>query len=752
MRCLERRRRHVLLGAASAAAVLMSTAGAALAADVPKPPGAIENRGYELVNVPDKNQQNAAGVGFSPSGDKLFYGIAGGNPLSTSGVAGNALASRTAEGWASRLLMPPLDQLYGAILDITAFNSEMTSFLGVAQNGSGNSLEPGTLVRLDDSRNQTLIARLQVDVANERDVWTTSDLSHAYVAVTDPFDPSHQADTSNIYDIAGSAPQLVSVRSGTNQAFTCGVYNLSPTFGFARRGLGSQPWQNWVSRDGSVLFFMSRGDDCAAGRVNLYRTDRRTGVTRVVSSPVTSGTDSGIEAFLQAADDGSWVIYRARTKYDANDADTTSDVYRWTEATGTNVCVTCAAIRASATRWGTTTRAATMRAAPSGGSASPDGSRIYIVSTRNDLDPRPAMTPGSNNLYVIEDGEIHLVAPVTTRGFNNTYLGSIGQMTDDGGIAYYRSNAAVLNPGDGSFNNGGTVQWYRYDAATRTSTCVSCPARGTPAVDAPEPTLGLGLPISPARTMSDDGDTFFFVTSTALVDDDVNEALDIYEWHDGQVGLITDGTFDRPSAQVFPAMVGVTPSGHDFFFWEYTKLTEQGQDDGINLYDARIDGGFPPADPPPDPCSGDACQGGTTNPPQFSDPGSTGVTGTEDVGPQPEPPLPGRYTVAKITAKQKQAFAKTGKLTLKVKVNQAGRVSATATAKIGKRTQRIAGSNRSVARAGTATLTLRLTAAAKKQLRKKGKLTTRLAISFTEADATKSLKLVLKSPVRAKRR
>ena len=55
-------------------------------------------------------------------------------------------------------------------------------------------------------------------------------------------------------------------------------------------------------------------------------------------------------------------------------------------------------------------------------------------------------------------------------------------------------------------------------------------------------------------------------------------------------------------------LIGTDASGRDVFFTTADQLVGQDTDTDIDIYDARVDGGFPaPALSPS--CSGDACQG-----------------------------------------------------------------------------------------------------------------------------------------------
>jgi hypothetical protein len=66
----------------------------------------------------------------------------------------------------------------------------------------------------------------------------------------------------------------------------------------------------------------------------------------------------------------------------------------------------------------------------------------------------------------------------------------------------------------------------------------------------------------------------------------------------------------------------ITPSGRDVFFMTTQGLVPRDTENDLDVYDARIGGGFPPAPAERQECSGDACQGPLTNPVPLLVPGS----------------------------------------------------------------------------------------------------------------------------------
>jgi hypothetical protein len=120
------------------------------------------------------------------------------------------------------------------------------------------------------------------------------------------------------------------------------------------------------------------------------------------------------------------------------------------------------------------------------------------------------------------------------------------------------------------------------------------------------------------RTAADEsGSRIVFTTAASLSPKASNGQTNIYEWHEGKVSLISSGS--SPEGDELPV---ITPSGRDVFFISSQGLVPQDTDGAPDVYDARIEGGFPPPPTAPAQCSGDACQGPLTNPAPLLVPGS----------------------------------------------------------------------------------------------------------------------------------
>jgi hypothetical protein len=193
--------------------------------------------------------------------------------------------------------------------------------------------------------------------------------------------------------------------------------------------------------------------------------------------------------------------------------------------------------------------------------------------------------------------------------------------TGDGQFLIFTSSQNITG-----YDPAGRPELYRYhyepeSASGGSIVCVSCNPNGSSpsygatftrsalSVDNP----GGGTP----RPISENGQYVFFDTQESLLPADTNGKVDVYEWHEdpvsheGAISLITTG---QDTSNSF--FLDSSPDGRNVFFGTHAQLVPADQDNQGNLYDARIEGGFP-APSGPGPCEGDACD---NPPPAPSDP------------------------------------------------------------------------------------------------------------------------------------
>jgi hypothetical protein len=123
--------------------------------------------------------------------------------------------------------------------------------------------------------------------------------------------------------------------------------------------------------------------------------------------------------------------------------------------------------------------------------------------------------------------------------------------------------------------------------------------------------------------VSGDGSWVVFSSAERLSAHASNGLANVYVWHEepgwseGVVSLVSSG--NSLTHDFGPV---IDPSGRDVFFMSTAGMVLQDTEKDIDIYDARIGGGFPPVSVERIQCSSDACQGSLTNPAPLVIPGS----------------------------------------------------------------------------------------------------------------------------------
>jgi hypothetical protein len=354
---------------------------------------------------------------------------------------------------------------------------------------------------------------------------------------------------------------------------------------------------------------------------------------------------------------------------------------------------------------------------PNGGEAgvqgvvrvAPDGSRIYFVASGDVLTAaeqqalagqgRPVPHAGADNLYVYdtvaedERGSMAFIGdlcsgPQLSGAVEDEHCPSSLEAGEGDDVSLWRGGEGVeaqTAGKDGRFlvfstyaqlatsDANSSKDVYRYDAQTGELDRVSLGENGydtngnggsfnaqiagtprdTPTVQAQQE-LG-------TRAISEDGSRIVFETGAPLSPAATNGLEDLYEWQEqpggeGNVSLISSGSAEEP---IEPSGVAMSPSGNGIFFLTSQGLVPQDTDGLIDLYDARIHGGFPALTSQPQPCAGDACQGPLTNPAPLLVPGSVAQAAGENIAPVSPSSTPKREAHGKGSTKKKQRRRKT---------------------------------------------------------------------------------------------
>jgi hypothetical protein len=100
-----------------------------------------------------------------------------------------------------------------------------------------------------------------------------------------------------------------------------------------------------------------------------------------------------------------------------------------------------------------------------------------------------------------------------------------------------------------------------------------------------------------------------------------------------------------------------------------------------------------------------------------------------------------------LSRRQQRTWARSGAVTLTVRASEAGKVSAQVRAKVGKRTVVAARASKTATEGGEVSLTLRLSSVARKHLRKTGKLPVTVRVTYSGSSGAQSTSLTLKRAV-----
>jgi hypothetical protein len=162
------------------------------------------------------------------------------------------------------------------------------------------------------------------------------------------------------------------------------------------------------------------------------------------------------------------------------------------------------------------------------------------------------------------------------------------------------------------------MELWVYDDPTETTICASCPDYPAGTVEKPprgdtiiKPEVIKGINVqftllNRPRYLTEDGKLAFFSTTEPLVPEDKNGLMDVYEYdiETGRLHLVSSGQGEFGSW-----FVDASANGDDVFIGTREQLIRADRDSLADVYDSRVQGGYPEPPAPPTPCVGDACRG-----------------------------------------------------------------------------------------------------------------------------------------------
>ncbi|HEY7829108.1 MAG TPA: hypothetical protein VIC06_00905 [Solirubrobacteraceae bacterium] len=538
----------------------------------------------------------------------------------------------------------------------------------------------------------------------------TADLSHVVYVLAGskwPFDATNETGNqktfTTVYEyvgVGGAAPALVGVSGGAGSTDLISACNTS-----LPNGPGSSFHYNSMSANGGTVFFTA--EPCASGSganagvpvpaATLYaRIDESR--TVLISGRSSSGCRSAAclgsaaskAEFQGASTDGRRVFFTSTQQLtdDATEGDENLYEYDFSRPAGENLTAVSVGDTSGGGPGVTGVEA-----------ISSDGTHVYFAATgvlTGVANSRGQVArAGAENLYVFErdasypQGRVAFVAvlPPSDEEFGRDtthegpgYVGGVGtaNVTPDGRFLVFLSHGR-LTPDDTSTT--GAVQVFRYDAQTGELVRISTGEGGfndngnagvgdagiVPSLDT---FYRAGSP-RPDPTMSHDGSFVFFESPVALTPRALNNvqvgtdsgqpeyAMNVYEWHEGHVYLISDGKDTsaialgggsaRPT-DGFSAveLLGSDASGANVFFATSDRLVPQDTDTQRDYYDARVcTTGDPcvaaPATPVL-PCVGEGCRGAPGGPPSLASPVSASFVGAGNLAAEAKPVVKAKKT------------------------------------------------------------------------------------------------------------
>jgi hypothetical protein len=592
-----------------------------------------ECRAYEQVTPAFKEAFPPTPTGFAEG--ELAYGSSGNYAENGNGTAslngGNAyLSIRTGSGWSIEALAPSGPGYYTytqAPRSLPkATSSDLASTLWEMRRGDQTNAVSDLYVRHPDG----VFAR----IGSALDPLSPSSAAGVVVASDDL---SHVAFNAVVSNTAGTDVYEY-IGGGEGQPRRVDVDNdgqpIGPPCPTPIGGTGSR--HHAISTDGRVIFFTRQ-----CGTSAIYARVDGTTTVDASESQCTRACSEGSEPIFQGADaDGTRMYFSTTAQLVDGDTDETNDLYECDIPPGTLSAVgavnPCPDLReVSGAAAGAGVQGVT--------GISEDGSRAYFVAT-GVLASNPAAdgaqaVAGDDNLYVWTRDAGHPAgatqfvakldqadAPGAVSGglWGSERLGRLAQTTDDGRYLIFASYAQLIDHGPQA-DTDTARDVYRYDAVTGALTRLSTDtggeggnAQGQDAGFIPIASANENASSVPAdRTaMSDDGGSVVFTTSEALSPNDTNGTVDAYLWHDGHVSLISsgkpssDGFFegggDTPFGTSNLVQALISPSGRDVYFTTTARLVSSDTDTVMDVYDARVDGGFATSEPTQ--CTGESCR------------------------------------------------------------------------------------------------------------------------------------------------
>lgn len=569
-----------------------------------------ECRAYELVNPPGSDVGDVVrALIASDDGEHVAWA----SPVAPEGAQGarvnyNAVANRGASGWTSADANPVAGEQ--ASQDTTSHPAAFSDDLSKVLFNSYVANDPA-----DKNFQQDYY---HIDIGTHVAQWVTKPDFGALVGTSD--DLSRVVFAVRIDNLFGPHLLRWDEVEGIQEVVPAppGAYPTewpsSPVWNPAGEGLPditvAHGGAHTVSEDGSRVFFYESNPTGGDG-AEISMKDFDTEITTSVTASHRTG-EVGVPQrayFLGASPDGSFAYVQTRVPL-TDEAAPNGGIYR-VAIDDEDIALISTAYADLPTNSFDGGRRAVM---------SDDASHLYFVSSDAVL---PGAEEDAANIYMWSQGGLALVASVNGEAH-------VERASANGRYLAFSSNMDV----EGSSNDG-HLAIFEYDAVSGEVTCATCRPDGSPSeadasLEAQPFAQGVAARFRRPRSISDNGHLFFTSTDRILPEDRTT-ARDVYMYHDGKLSLLTEGRGDENSY-----VAESSDDGRDVFILTRSPLLAEDQDAGdADMYDLRIDGGFPSASVGSgQECQGEACQGPGAAAPALNAPASSNVSGQGNVKPK----------------------------------------------------------------------------------------------------------------------
>ena len=546
-----------------------------------------DNRAYELVSPPDKNSGDVGGgtlqeflatawATSSASGSAIAYAS-----FTSFGGAQSAqlitqyLASRGPEGWTTQGISPPSSKdlgIDGILSRYLLFNPELTA--GVLA-WAGGALVPDAPETEGEESLNLYVHRMG---AGTYELATTvgppagtskykvtfeggsEDFGHVVFDATAALTVGAPANAQSVYEWVSGSLRLVSVLPGPGE-----VAAESAGAGDGEGGEESLA-ENAVSADGSRVFWTDNNKQ-------LYVRENGTRTVKLNTSERTPSLGDGSALFRGATPDGSRVFFTDSTSLTDGPNDN-GGLYEYDFSNGK----------------------LTDLSPDSSGSPGvdgvmgigEDGLSVYFVASASIA---KGATASGDNLYLSRDGAIKFIATLSSEDssdWTQNLEERTARVTPSGEYLAFMSEAPLtgydnIDSGTGSPD----TEVFVYEAGIEHLSCASCNPSGARPVGPAKVPPGKHTDHIP-RYLSDDGQRVFFDSKDVLLPSDTNGLQNVYEYENGTIHLISPGDSEDISS-----FADASANGDDVFFTTRARLVPEDKDVNSDLYDARVDGGFP---------------------------------------------------------------------------------------------------------------------------------------------------------------